>query len=1452
MTRAAASAGLALLLSLSVWKVDSHAVASSLLHRQKREWIIPPLVLTENTDYRNKEFIAQIRSDLHTEPIFYRLSGVGADQHPINRFMVKRSSGYVRVTSILDREEIDQYNLTGYVEYADGSQAENPIELRIKVEDVNDNPPVFQPIRPVSVSEFSAAGTSIMTISATDADEPCNINSKIRYSITKQEPPSPKQMFEISPDGELLIRKPDLDRELYSMYKLTVQGADLYGAPGGKTSSVDVTVNLLDVNNNIPQLEKEQVWKVDTHAVASSLLHRQKREWIIPPRPLKENTDYRNDESIAQIRSDKNTETTVYKAPIFYRLTGMGADQHPINRFVVNRSSGLVKLTSILDREEIDQYNLTGYAEYADGSQAENPIELRIKVVDENDNPPVFQPIRPVSVSELSAAGTSIMTISATDADEPCNINSKIRYSITKQEPPSPKLMFEISPDGELRVKEPDLDRELYAMYKLTVQGADLYGAPGGKTSSADVTVNLLDVNDNVPQLEKEQYEGSVYENEKGVEVMRLKATDLDVDPANQELEYFLISGNEGGYFSMKTDPNTKEGILMLDKEVDFETMQNLNLGVGVKNKAPYHPSVLGGSAGTLNVGGGGGGAGGGGGGGGGGSSSGGGGGGGSSGGGGAGGGAGTGTGTGGGPGNGSTTWTASTWSGKTYPLKINVKDKPEGPSFDPKVKAIPISENIGQANLQNVIARYPAIDGDTKKPSENVRYAKGRDPDNWFTIDEKTAEIRLNKVPDRESPFLVNGTYMAEILCLTQDMPVQTATGTIAIQVEDFNDHCPELAAQTRSMCTAEDAIYVTAVDKDAPPNGAPFKFAVVPENTEGHWTVEHFNDTTTILRAHDVLWPGPYNVTLEISDQQGESCPDLQVLRVDACTCTDRGACKSELRESSAVRDGTRAVLGPAAIGLIFLGILALLLLPLLLLFCLCGTAGMVGAFTEMPFGTKEHLISYHTEGQGEDRDVPLLMSSAVDNGGMTECGMGMAGAGAGMGMGMGLMSTEGGFQESTAMGMGSMAMMGTMQNGLFHSRHDMSYGTAYDGMSLPDAFLQDYYFKKAAGAAEGGAPQKDALLVYDYEGQGSPAGSVGCCSLLESDSDLQFLDDLGPKFTTLAQICGGNRIDVAPKVLATPPPRPITPKQAPPVTVSMAAGTSTASTAAAPAPAASSSRMEKVVTMVNDQRMASLPSMHQHESVSVGVPTQTVLLQQQPLYYVMEPQMTNTVLLAERPSMGVGQNVFLMNGAHSGEGLILQGSAPAQATLGRADSMVLVGAGGAGGAGLSLGPGLLHTSNLSGSQLLLVDGGVGVGQGGTLQRAGTVGGAQGMVLLDAQGAARSVPPGNLQSGGGQGLVLLERPAVSVATQGSATMVTSTQSGIGGMRAPPSGGQGLVLLERPAVSVATQGSATMVTSTQSGIVGMRAPPSVKVNTLPTMQNVVLQEKKVVTSSTK
>lgn len=84
--------------------------------------------------------------------------------------------------------------------------------------------------------------------------------------------------------------------------------------------------------------------------------------------------------------------------------------------------------------------------------------------------------------------------------------------------------------------------------------------------------------------------------------------------------------------------------------------------------------------------------------------------------------------------------------------------------------------------------------------------------------------------------------------LCKT-DMPAQTATGTVAIQVEDFNDHCPTLTTETETMCTPLDSVIVAAKDEDSFPNGPPFDFSVVTERTEGKWKVEHLNGEKNVL---------------------------------------------------------------------------------------------------------------------------------------------------------------------------------------------------------------------------------------------------------------------------------------------------------------------------------------------------------------------------------------------------------------------------------------------------------------------------------------------------------------------------------------------------------------------------------------------------------------------------
>lgn len=85
-------------------------------------------------------------------------------------------------------------------------------------------------------------------------------------------------------------------------------------------------------------------------------------------------------------------------------------------------------------------------------------------------------------------------------------------------------------------------------------------------------------------------------------------------------------------------------------------------------------------------------------------------------------------------------------------------------------------------------------------------------------------------------------------IICLyfcfsIKDIPAKTVTGTIAIQVQDSNDHCPVLTTDVQNICTTHDSVIVSAKDEDMSPNGPPFEFVILPKGTEGKWQVKRYN---------------------------------------------------------------------------------------------------------------------------------------------------------------------------------------------------------------------------------------------------------------------------------------------------------------------------------------------------------------------------------------------------------------------------------------------------------------------------------------------------------------------------------------------------------------------------------------------------------------------------------
>ncbi|XP_048042321.1 B-cadherin isoform X5 [Megalobrama amblycephala] len=343
------------------------------------------------------------------------------------------------------------------------------------------------------------------------------------------------------------------------------------------------------MNISSPQMESPSNDLVLTFPKSSTGLKRAKRDWVIPPFNVLENSRGPFPQWLVQIKSDYSKE-----AQMAYRITGEGADLDPKGTFTIERLSGNLFVTRPLDRERKASYRLIAHATGVGVNIAEKPLEIIVNVLDQNDNYPVFtqNPFNG-NVPEAADKGHEFMTVTATDADDPNTDNGVIRYSIVKQEPESPNAnMFEInSVTGGIRVNSLGLDREKWSKYTLTVVVTDMEGRGFSTTGTAVITVT--DSNDNAPQFEQPSYTVSVPENKVGAEVAKLTVTDEDEEGSPAwSTKYRIISGDKGGFFNVSTGPSQLEGVITTVKPLDFEKNKQYILSVIVENDEPFVGSL--------------------------------------------------------------------------------------------------------------------------------------------------------------------------------------------------------------------------------------------------------------------------------------------------------------------------------------------------------------------------------------------------------------------------------------------------------------------------------------------------------------------------------------------------------------------------------------------------------------------------------------------------------------------------------------------------------------------------------------------------------------------------------------------------------------------------------------------------------------------------------------------
>ncbi|XP_058505302.1 protocadherin-19 isoform X5 [Solea solea] len=151
-----------------------------------------------------------------------------------------------------------------------------------------------------------------------------------------------------------------------------------------------------------------------------------------------------------------------------------------------------------LDRETQSHYTYEISAEDGGDPPKIGAVQLNIKVIDSNDNNPVFdEPVYTVNVMENSPMNTLVIDLNATDPDE--GPNGEVVYSFNSYVTEKTRDAFKIDPRTGIITVNGILDYEATQIYEIDVQAKDL--GPNSIPAHCKVTVNVMDTNDNPPVI---------------------------------------------------------------------------------------------------------------------------------------------------------------------------------------------------------------------------------------------------------------------------------------------------------------------------------------------------------------------------------------------------------------------------------------------------------------------------------------------------------------------------------------------------------------------------------------------------------------------------------------------------------------------------------------------------------------------------------------------------------------------------------------------------------------------------------------------------------------------------------------------------------------------------------------------------------------------------------------
>ncbi|KAE8598272.1 hypothetical protein XENTR_v10016780 [Xenopus tropicalis] len=478
--------------------------------RTKRSWVWNQFFVLEEYTGTDPLYVGKLHSDADRgdNAIKYVLTGEGAS----SIFSIDENTGDIHASKRLDREEQAYYTLRAQaLDRLTSKPMEPESEFVIKVQDINDNEPKFlDGPYTAGIPEMSPVGTSVLQVTATDADDPTYGNSaRVSYSILQGQP-----YFSVEPKtGIIRTALPHMDREAKDQYLLVIQAKDMVGQMGGLTGTTSVTVTLTDVNDNPPRFPRRS----DQYYVPESL-------------PI--------GSTVAKIKAD-DADIGV-NAEMEYKI--LDGDVDGMFKITVDKDTQEGIITT---KQELDYESKTSYTLRIEASNKH--VDTRFLsvgpfmdtttvklVVEDVDEPPVFSSrFYSMVESEAAKVGTSIGTVTAHDPDA---TNSPVRYSIDRNT--DLERVFNIDANSGLITIAKPLDRETNAVHNITVLAIESQNP--AQIGKGFVAISILDINDNAPEFANE-YETTVCENASpGKVIQEIRAVDKD-DPSSGHWFYFTL-----------------------------------------------------------------------------------------------------------------------------------------------------------------------------------------------------------------------------------------------------------------------------------------------------------------------------------------------------------------------------------------------------------------------------------------------------------------------------------------------------------------------------------------------------------------------------------------------------------------------------------------------------------------------------------------------------------------------------------------------------------------------------------------------------------------------------------------------------------------------------------------------------------------------------------------------